>query len=295
MTRWAVAVFSYNRGAYLRNCVDSLRRNMPMADITIHDDRSDDPDTLAVLAEYADLVRQPGGTGGSRHGGLYANMQAALEATQADYLLFLQEDMQIVRPVSGDDLAHVEALFDADPRRAFVSPLFIKGVRLPRHKRQMQPDPAARAYVARPGVADAPAYFDVSIGHVGRLRVARWRYQDSEAANVAQARQLFGPMPILGDPFAFFCPEVPIFRNRGQSLAARIAARLTGPGVRAFNDMTADQVAALCARPLTDWPVAEAFLTPRDPSVRRPFVYKDVKVRWWLAALHKIEETIRRR
>ena len=44
-----VAIFSYNRGAYLKNCVDSLQRNMPWIGWTVYDDGSDEPDTVAYL------------------------------------------------------------------------------------------------------------------------------------------------------------------------------------------------------------------------------------------------------
>ena len=40
-----VAIFSYNRGEYLKNCVESVRRNIPDATIRVYDDCSDDPET----------------------------------------------------------------------------------------------------------------------------------------------------------------------------------------------------------------------------------------------------------
>jgi hypothetical protein len=100
---------------------------------------------------------------------------------------------------------------------------------------------------------------------------------------------------VLADPIAFFCPEVPFFRNRDKkTLASRIAGRFVGRHLKSFHDMTADEVARMKARELAVWPVAENFLRTTDPSVVRPFVYKDVKARVWLYLLHKIEQLLRR-
>lgn len=290
----AVAVFSYNRADHLRNCLGSLRRHIPFAEVTVYDDRSDDPATVACLTALTERVVVPPGGPESRHGGLYANMQRALEDCRAEHLVFLQDDMQVVRSVDDADLAVLEALFAADDRRAFVSPTFIKGLRRRRYRRGLAPDGDARCYVAR-DAATPLAYFDVSIAAVDRLRASSWRFAPNERENVRQARAMFADMPVMGDPFVFYCPEVPIFRNRGRSLASRLAARVTGEAVKAFRDMTPPEVEAFRARDLARWPVAEDFLQPLDGRVGRPFVYADVGARWWLRGLHRIETTLRRR
>ncbi len=289
-----IAVFSFNRGAWLENCVASVRRNVPLARLRVYDDNSDDPDTLTVLGRLGDIVSRAGSAGQGRHGGLYVNMQRALDQAQGDFLMFLQEDMQIVRPVGEDDIAGIARVFDSDPCMGFVAPIFMKGARMNRYRRKLAPEPDLRIYRPDPGAAAPIAYFDTALAHVARLREAGWRFQPSEAQNVTQARRLFGPMPLLADPFSFFCPEVPIFRNRARTLAARLAPRITGGGVKAFHDMGPEAARAFKARRLEVWPVAEDFLTPVDPCVRRPFVYKDVKARWWLNALHRLEKALRR-
>jgi len=295
-----VAVFSYNRGEFLRNCVRSVQRNLPGAVIRVYDDNSDDPATKAVLADLGVSVITPESSDARRLGGLYSNMQTALMAAETPWILFLQEDMQMVRPVGEADLAAIAALFAEDQRRAFVGPVFFKAISMKRHHRQCVPQETPRCYRLRDGASPAEqakriAYFDVCIGHVAQLRAAGWQFGNSERGNVQQARRLFSDMPTLGEPFIFYLPEVPVFRNRRKSLAARIAARLTGPGVKAFRDMTAAEVARFATRPLSQWPVAEDFLTPCDPTVRRPFVYRDVKRTWWLALLHRAESWVRRR
>ncbi len=282
-----VAAFSYNRGAYLRNCVTSVQRNMPFAEIKIYDDASTDPETLAVLGSLGVPVIKPEGTTKGRHGGLYANMNRALDEAGTGLILFLQEDMQLVRPVQPAELLQIRLILGQN--RAFVFPGFMKATSLPRYRIQMNPDPALRAYVGRPEDPKRITYVDAMIADVAKLRQVNWRFAGSERANAAQARGLFADMPYMADPFLFYCPEVPIFRNRQQSLSARIAARLTGDDVKAFHDLGEDEVQRLVRRPLSDWPTAEDWLQPVNPNVRRPFVFKDVKVRWWLNLLNKIE------
>ncbi|WP_372603586.1 glycosyltransferase family A protein [Actibacterium sp.] len=288
-----VAIFSYNRGAYLKQAVASVQRNIPQARLRVFDDDSDDPETCAYLDQISDMVtRHSRRDTGDRHGGLYINMQRALESAQAPRLLMLQDDTQVVRPVDATDLAQFDALFAADPKAGFICPLFIRGQRKRRYRRRMMPDPDLRCYRARPGKPGL-GYFDITVLDVERLRQADWRFQLSEDANIAQARQLFSEMPLMADPFAFYCPEVPFYRHRRQSLAAQLAPRIIGTGVKGYHDLTADQVAALRARPLKRWPVAEKFLTPTDPATRRPFVYKDVKARWYLNLMYKVEQALR--
>lgn len=282
-----VAVFSYNRGGYLANCLGSVRRNMPFARIRIYDDNSTDPETLAVLEASGLPVLRPTQAGVGRHGGLYANMNRALAECDTGLILFLQEDMQIVRPVAGQELAQIGRVLG--PGRAFVFPGFMKATSVERYRRQMRPDAVLRAYVGAAADSGRITYVDAMIADVAKLRAVNWVFADTERANAAQARGLFADMPYLADPFLFYCPEVPIFRNRQKSLSSRIAARLTGEDVKAFHDLTVADVQRLQQRPVSDWPVAESWLVPVNPGVRRPFVFKDVKVRWWLNLLNKVE------
>ncbi|MGR3436827.1 MAG: glycosyltransferase family 2 protein [Shimia sp.] len=286
--RLEVAVFSYNRPAYLAQCLASLAAQMPGVPVTVYDDRSDDPAQLRLLEDWGVPVVRPSATEKARHGGLYANMDRALAGTRAEWVLFLQDDMQVVRPFGARDADQVAALFDAVPGRAFVAPWFVKGVRRRRAGRGLRPEGAA-------GFAGYLAYADVSIGHVARLRAAGWRFGPTEAEAEARARATFDGMALMRDPFVFFCPEVPVYRGRARGLSSRLAARVVGTEAKGFAPMPSEAVAALRTRPPSALPVAEDWLTPTDPRTRRPFAYKDVGARWWLRALARIETALRGR
>ncbi len=294
-----VAIFSYNRPDYLKNCVASVQRNLPHATIRIFDDNSDDPELCAYLATLGDMVVTNEHSKTNRHGGLYPNMQAAFDTCRSTYLLMLQDDVQIVRAVTDADIKDVDAIFAADTRIAFISVLFMRGRTMARYRRQLVAHPHRGTYDAPDTTSpqrhgQRQAYFDIALWHVGRLRDAHWAVETSEDSNAIKARRLFSTMPTMKNPFVFFCPEVPFFRNRKQTWAAQIALRLSGGTPKTFHDMSSTQVATLRARDMVQWPVAEDWLTPHDPRVRKPFVYKDVKARWWLNILYRAERLWRK-
>ncbi|MEL6702133.1 MAG: glycosyltransferase, partial [Pseudomonadota bacterium] len=170
-----IAIFSYNRPDYLGDCVASVLRHAPDARLRVYDDGSDDPQTLALLDSLGDRAvrRDPGDT--SRHGGLYGNMQFALDQAEGDWLMFLQDDMQIVRDITATEMTDMAAIWDAHPRAAFLCPIFWKQARLFRFRREVEFRASPDRFVTPEGRLPANrkttlSYFDVAIGHVERLR-----------------------------------------------------------------------------------------------------------------------------
>jgi hypothetical protein len=283
-----VAVFSYNRGTYLSHCLDSIARNLPGAVVRVYDDRSDDPLTCETLRSLAVPVVQPDAVEKAQHGGLYANMQRAFDQVETPYLLFLQDDMQVVRHVDTGDLAEIAAIFAADADCALISPLFMKAAYARKLRAQYEPAGARRSYRVAAQIARADmryAFADVCLMDVARMRAAGFQILPGEGLNEVQAKEKFSQMPVMADPFAFYCPEVPTFRNRKRPLSGRLA-RLRGLG---FHDLTAQDTKALRQRPLDSWPFAEDFLTPVDPQVRRPFVFQDFQGSTLLRVLARLE------
>ncbi len=287
-----VAVFSYNRGAYLQACLASIARNLAQAKVVVYDDLSDDPETKTVLAGLNVRLAQPTAVAKAQHGGLYVNMRRALAESETEYLLFIQDDMQIVRPVDAQDIATLDAIFAADSACGFVSPLFMKGLYARKMRAQYCPDLGLRAYLSDPTIPRDIlrfAFADVCIAHVPRLREAGFDILDGEGANEAQAKAMFSQMPLMADPFAFYCPEVPTFRNRKRPLSGQIARHLRAPAGLGYDDMGPAEVAAFRTRDLQIWPFAEDFLRPLNPKVRRPFVFQDFQGPIALRVLSRLE------
>ena len=295
MTKLTVAVFSYNRSEYLAYCLASIERNMPQARVVVYDDLSDDPETAAFLSNLSVPVVQPTLVEKARHGGLYTNMATAFAEVDTDYLMFLQDDMQIVRPVESSDIDALDMIFASDPDCGFVSPQFMKAGLTAKLLAHYRADPDLRAYVFSNEISREAmgfAFSDVCIAHVPRLRAAGFAILQGEDKNEMLAKSLFSHMPWMADPFAFYCPEVPTFRNRKLQLSGQIAKMIRRPAGLGFHDMKQTDVKKLRARDLSVWPFAEDFLTAENPNVRKPFVFRDFHGPLGLRILSKIESLL---
>ena len=104
-----VAIFSYNRGAYLKNCVDSLQRNMPGIGWTVYDDGSDELETVAYLQTLGEAVQPMKSAGDDRHGGYYNNIVE----------LGNELGISLVGPWGGEviDATETKILLDSDAAR----------------------------------------------------------------------------------------------------------------------------------------------------------------------------------
>lgn len=116
------AIFSFNRGRFLQHCVDSIERFAPECSVHVVDDGSDDPHTRRVVDTLAQrhrvTIADKAGT--TKHGGLYTNMQYALDSAKPDQpLCFLQDDAQLVRPLEAEDFDAINRFFWHSPRAAF--------------------------------------------------------------------------------------------------------------------------------------------------------------------------------
>ena len=288
-----IAIFSYNRGAYLKNCVDSLLRNWPSAHFTVYDDGSDEPQTVAYLQSLGERVCHMKSASDDRHGGYYNNMQSALAATRADYLLMLQDDLQIVRPFGPQDLSSIHAVFEHRPDVAFLSPLFMKGSKRAYFQQRYQPDAGLRCYrwAADPlETGKVPQkYADIAVLHVARLRRIGWQFAASEEANGNLADRLLGDMVQAAEPWVFYVPEEPAYRGRVLTLGAKLAARMSGNQVKSFKDMSPQAAEAFAHRDLSVYPFAEDFLDTVDPTVRKPYKFNAYRTRWLPLILNKLE------
>ncbi len=286
-----VAIFSYNRGKYLRNCVESVLANIPGAKITVYDDNSDDEETVDYLNMLGDTVVYSRNFNTSRHGNLYTNMQSALATAQAPFLLFLQDDTQVIRGVRSKDLTHIQAAFN-DPAVAFLRPQLMKQSNYQRFANAMVADARNRLYNPTAEFMEGTfgnSYCDLVICDVAKLRKAGWQFAENERANQIQARSMFKYMPLMADGFVFYCPEVPSYRNRKLFLASKLVQDRLKGNISTYYVLTEDQNNKFTTRQLSDWPVAEIFLTPTNPKVVKPFVYQDYSKSNLLLLLYKLE------
>lgn len=296
-----VFIFSYNRGLYLQNCVESVKRFAPGCSVTVFDDDSTDPNTRQILSSLPPeiLVRQPNRRSTDRHGGLYANMQAALDtAPSGERALFIQDDMMLVRSLRPADFDYIDTFFSKFPRAAFLNPVFLKGKRKRRDYRisHLHPDfPVYFRHYPSKKNSRGLTYADAVIADLNRLRAARWRFLPGEIANAEQAREHFGGMGFMAYPLMMFLPQVTVYRGGRKTLGVRIAERRSGTAPKPFLPLSDDRLRDFFSRDLSILPHAERFLDCVDRTVPKPFVYSAVNAYPLAYCLHKAELLLRRR
>ncbi|MDQ7730919.1 glycosyltransferase family A protein [Halomonas sp. SpR8] len=298
MANLTVCVFSFNRGRYLRNCVESIQRCIPNANIVIFDDHSDDPETLEYLriVESSCQVVTPGKVGSIKHGGLYHNMNAALEGFKERPLMcFLQDDTQVVRLVSTTELDEMESLFDHNPTLGFVHPCFIRGIDLKKRPviPLMGPTPDF-FYRKDSGQSAGIHYSDLVVFKPGRLVETGWSFQQSEPENDKQAKLMFDMMAYMWLPFAMWLPEVPAYRGKKKTLGLRLAERKKKVGFYPFKIITLDELVLNKKKAPTRLPVAEDFLECSPFSPAAPWTYNPLTGLNFLKHLNDFEVASRR-
>jgi hypothetical protein len=291
-------IFSFNRGQFLENCVRSIEQCVPSARIAVFDDNSYDEETCAVLARVRarHAVVQPGKSSSHKLGGLYGNMQVALEhAREVDLVCFIQDDMQVVRPVSAEDLRSIACAFDADEQLAFLQPCFLKGCNRARDARTLSFDAASGLYFRAATSQSSGRHFSaVLITRPERLLSRGWTFARSEPENDRQASRLFGRLGHLYAPFAMWLPEVPAYRGKRKTFALRLAERRRGVGFFPFVPMTGAEVERLRSRSPAVLPVAEDFLACRNASLPVPWTYYPLQGNRLLKKLNGLELSLRR-
>lgn len=294
---FSFCIFSFNRGAFLENCVRSAEARVPGAKIAIFDDDSDDPETRDVLATLGKKhpVIQPDRMSSRRLGGLYRNMQSALDYTaKEDMVCFLQDDTQVVRPVPAEDIEALSRTFDRQPDLGFLHPCFIKAANLSRGDTYSY-DKSLELYFRNPSTRSSGRYFSaLLITRPSRLLAAGWRFAASEPANNRLAKQHFIPMGYLRAPFAMWLPNVPAYRGKKKTLALRLSEKKRRHGYYPFKKMETANVNRLKSEKPPVLPVAEDFLACIDTEPPKPWVYNAITGSRWIKLLNQLEIGLRR-
>lgn len=291
-------IFSFNRGRFLEHCIETIESCVPAADIAIFDDDSDDVYTRDVLARLAEkhAVVQPGNTSSHKLGGLYGNMQSALEyAADRELVCFLQDDMQVVRHLSEDEINRFDRAFDENPDLAFLHPCFLKGVNRDRDSSTLAYDPGLDAYRRSDTGQSAGQYFSaILITRPSRLLEAQWKFRRNEPENDKQARQHFERIGHLFSPFAMWLPEVPAYRGKRKTLALRLAEKQRGCGFYPYEILSKGATEELTTRSVSTLPIAEEFLVCSKGSLPQPWGYYPMQGSRALKKLNTLELAIRR-
>ncbi|MDX1587463.1 MAG: glycosyltransferase family A protein [Oleiphilaceae bacterium] len=296
--RLLFCVFSFNRGRFLEHCVRSIEQSVPGADIAVFDDDSDDKATREVLQRLSDrhTVIQPGKESSHKLGGLYGNMQSALEyGAEWPLVCFLQDDMQVVRAVTEEEIEGFDRCFEENPDLAFLHPCFLKGLNRERDRATLEYQPSLRAYRRQDTRQSAGQYFSaILITRPLRLLEKNWQFGRSEPDNDRQAREHFGRIAHLFAPFAMWLPAVPAYRGKRKTLALRLAEKYRPCGFFPYLMLDQQATEQLQRRPASQLPVAEDFLVCENRRLEKPWGYYPMQGSRWLKKLNSLELALRK-
>lgn len=306
-------VFSFNRAHCLRNCVQSIEACVANAEICIVDDNSDDPETIATLSEfqrkheviYADTA------GKNFRGGLYPNMQLALDSMAPNQTFcYLQDDMQMVRPVDATEVASIHQLFEKQlaeqPDRhnpiAFLHPIFLKGQNKHKDQKRMTYDAADNLYFRQgKGVSSRRYFAAVLISNSTLLRNFNWQFEATELANDQSAARQFDRLGFSANPFAMWLPNVPVWRGKKKTLAIKLAEKRNKCGMYPFKIMSPADSNSFCERDKSQLPFAESYLeldyskavcannSPIDNRLNEPWRFSALSGEKLLQFIHGLE------
>lgn len=294
-----IFVFSYNRGPFLDNCIRSIEECAPECRLTVIDDGSDDGETRAVLERIGERHRVISKTADTGHklGGLYANMQVAYELAGEDELIcFLQDDTQMVRRLTLEDIRGFEQCFEREPKLGFLSPAFVRGISL-KHAadRDFRFDERQGLWFWYPKKRSTGTWFSaLLIASTRRLREVGWCFEVGESVNNRRAKEIFCRMGRLRVPFAMWLPNGRAYRGKQKSLALRFGEWRRRCGLYPLERMSDAEVEQLQAAEPPQLPVAEEVLRLRGGArLKAPWTYDPMQGAALLKLLDRLERKFR--
>jgi glycosyltransferase involved in cell wall biosynthesis len=270
----AVFIFSYNRGGNLELCVRSALAHAGGCRIVVIDDASTDPSTVRVLDDLPDTVEcvRRNKTPHLRHGGLYGNMQTALDmAGDAPFMMFVQDDIQFVRDLEGQDCEYIKMLCEMEPL-SFVNTTFLRSNSIPFLQLSLSADGTNYQSQNRE-IYTTRTYADVMAVSPVKLRKIGWQFEEGELANAKRADRELGPLRYMLDPVLMNAPRPIAYRGRSRNPVIKTMEWLYKYGAYAFNPLTSQEVDRLRRRDKNILPIAEDFLSLKSGPLPKPWDY----------------------
>jgi len=253
-----LSIFSFNRTHELETLLESIRFHNPGFDILLIDDASTLPATHRIISENRDLfkhvIKQPPCRKTTSRGRLPQNIQFAFEFADQnhyDYVFFIQDDMQFVRPLDETVLSEYDKLFASDEKIIQVDPRFLRRL----GEIRILPDLHAYSFCEND---DRSSYADVGITHIQRLKSINWTFETRERTNKEKAhslhlRRIFPFTPI------FMHVPYPVMYRKGR-VKLKFPSPFIARGKIKFENLTPQEMKQMDERPLEIIPYARDLL-----------------------------------
>lgn len=261
-------VFSFNRGEFLENCLKSFRTCAPDIKVTVIDDNSTDPHTIDVLSRLQDeiqVIQPQNAQTETKTGGLYGNMNAALEiAHEANlkYVLFIQDDMQLVRSLRSIDFEMIENFFEFNRNVVQYQTCFRRRDTSERLGRLAFLDASKTAFFLPDDVEGGKDNFSATgIFHVSRMKERLDKFVIGEGANSERCRDLGIKKGLSSYPFMNWLPYPRSFRGKKRSATHSAVEYFGGAGFHPITIMQDSKIDSFLDKKASAVPVAEEWLS----------------------------------
>jgi len=263
-----IFLFSYNRGKFLENCLESLWRCIPQHSIIIIDDHSDDPYTVYVLSrigKHCEVILPKMELGSEyKTGGLSNNMNYALNLAcerGIRRVLFIQDDMQMVRSLTEFDFDAIERYFDDNQNAMQIQTCFIRELSHESVRKKTFIDNSGTALLKIPELQKGKDNFsDVGIFDVARFFRLFSKLKVGEGENSRIARERGITMGRSLYPFMNWLPYPLSHRGKKRAFTHWIVERIGGAGFHPIEIMSIEESEAFLKRDRSVLPIAERFL-----------------------------------
>ncbi|APX92738.1 hypothetical protein BWR19_07230 [Halomonas sp. 1513] len=266
MNNLRIYVFSYNRYEFLKNCVDSLLRNSCDSEIVIVDDCSEDPDTLRYLKFVSNkcrILKSDKYDSFDINGGLHENMMAAFNDARNDrieYVIFIQDDMQLVRKFTQFDFANFERFFLKNENSMQLSLSFLKSHKRRDLLRNICVDKSNIAYLKMDNCPGTKFFSDTGLFSVDRFFSLSGVILDGEENNERHAESLGIKMGIYIYPLIMWLPLPVAYRLKKKNYILVFFEKIGRAGFYPYTDIESQKLEVLFSRNLNSLPFAEDYL-----------------------------------
>jgi len=266
-SKFCVFVFSYNRGIFLENCLNSIEQCLSGFKTIIIDDNSTDPDTLerlSRLSENYEIIRPNFSGKEVKTGGLYSNMNHAIEYAHSDNLskvIFIQDDMQFVRRVTREDFEAYDKYFKCHNNSIQISTTFVRRLSADTFLQDHYISKEGQAYIRRSESERGKSNFSaVGVFDVNRVVGIFGKFEIGEGLNSQKAQSLSLVCGRAIFPDMCWLPYPPSFRGKKRNMKHSFFEYFGMSGFYPIQIMTCDQEEKFLARDVNELPIMERFL-----------------------------------
>ncbi|HET56198.1 MAG TPA: glycosyltransferase [Ignavibacteria bacterium] len=280
-----VFVFSFNRGKFLKNCVDSAVRYIPNAKVNVIDDNSKDKETLQILDQLSQSVTvlKPKSSDNKRWGGFYENINWVFhDLANNPWVIFIEDDMQFIRPFLNSDFDNINNFFKKYSNAACLSIDFFKEEHRELNNRNVEINNTDKIYFLKNTAKTYRGtihFNNPTIFNIKRIREIGFEYRNCRIENRNNFEQSFDRMGFYAFPLLMYLPSPPSTKNKIKTHTRHLVERYYRTGFYPYQEMTQEELEQFLNRDISILPYTSDWLKTTAPLPEPPFEYKDAMKR----------------